>query len=349
MSGALERLTAEELAQLKQMKADDDAVEAQEPQQPEPTPSQPVPPIPPTPDQPPAPVEEEPAPGDDRVVDKRAMDRERDRRRQLQTELAEERAKNAAERARLEERLQLIMQATEAAEAARTKAAEPAAEAPPDFNTDPVGAIQWTFKQQAEQTRRMEERLRQIESGTQTLTQAQQQQAQLQDLERWGRAQEAEYAREVGQDDYVKAMEFLKDQRRRELQVGGESDAGRIEQQIIMDLFTTANNARTSGRQFGKVLYELAQVRGWKSAVPADTGNVVPLPNEQVPASVANTATERLLRGRDMARTVGAVGAAAMGSPGVEAIGRMSEEEFAEYHNKVRKQGVAALHNLYGA
>jgi hypothetical protein len=337
MSAALETMTAEEQALMRQMEQDDAAdVE--------------LPPI----EEPAAPAASETEPAvttkpEDKpaMVDKRALDEERNRRREAEKRATEIERKAAADLARTEERLRLL---AEAAQAHVAQATAPAAEEapPPDFNTDPAGFIQHGFKQLQQALGQINERVQKVETGATQLTQQQRDAQAVGELQNWGMAQEAEYARET--PDYAAATQFLAQAREKLIRTMGVSDPMEIRASIAQDVQGLARLSRERGLQFGKVLYDLAVAHGYQKAAPAasDEPAAAGRPNGGTPAPSAENAAERLLRGQDMATTLGSTGGAPRGELTADALGRMSDEEFANYYAKVAKNP-AQMRALFGS
>lgn len=350
MSGVINELTPEERAQLRGMREDDAALPPiDEPaQQPPPAREEPPRQPPPPQEEPPPPQQPQPTEPELVRIDPRALEEERRSRRELQKELAEERRKSAAEQARIEERLRLLTEAAQQhLEQQQRQQAPPAEEMPaPDFSTDPAGFIQHGFRTLHQAIAQQNERINRVETGTGNLTAHQQQQAAQLDLINWGARQEQEFARE--HPDYGEAIAHLRQARERLVRLMGTENQQEIERDVADQVQNLALLARQRGMQFGQVLYEIAQEHGYRPRqgqqpqYPAGS-------NGQPQRDPGDTAAERLVRGRDMATTIGASGAAPRGEPGPQHIANMSDKEFNDYYAKVRKQGPAALKQLLGA
>lgn len=319
MSGALlgpteERLTAEEEATLRQMQADE-GVEA-------PTLSEEPPPES-TPSQESTPRDGEEAIHDDgrpRMVEKRALDEARTRARELQQRLIETERRAAADQARVEERLRLL------AEAAQHHVTPPKA-APPDFQTDPVGAIQHGFSD-------LQERLARLETGNRQVTQQQTEAQAVEELSRWGTAQEEEFAQRT--PDYREATQYLLQMRERQARAMPGLNPDMVRQAIRNDILQIAAMARQQGANLGQVLYGLAEASGYrKGGGPA-------------PDRAGENAAERLLRGNDMATTIGSTGGAPKGQPGAQVLINMSDREWERVYEETKKRGPEAIRQLMG-
>jgi hypothetical protein len=341
-------MTKEEQAQFEEMRRADAALTQQAPPrepEPEPEPTEPQQPEPELAPPPPPAVEtlDEPGPEVDASgrVDKRALDEARRSARQVREQLQREQREHVEAMARLDERFRLLHGAVEQYNAQQQQPAPQ--QAPPDFNSDPAGYMQHGFQQLGEQVGQLNARLNQSE-------QTQRQQRELEDLQNWGIAQENEFARQT--PDYSQATIYLRDARRGILQVMmPQASEAQIEQQVLMDVASMAVQARATGLNFGKVLYDLAVRHGYQSGRgQAVGGNGAAAGNGgQQAANGGLSPAERLSRGNDMATTLGATGGAARGAPSAEHIAAMSDEEFNRHYAQVQKQGPAALRSLLGS
>lgn len=261
MSAALDTLSAEELAQFKQMEADDRAagpmpepVEAPEPRTPtQETETEQVP--------------EKPAvqPPEQKLVDKRALDEERERRRKAEKATQELERKYAADVARAEERLRLLANAAQAhVDAAATPAARPEPKPMPDFNTDPAAFIQRNFEALREELQNVRQQVTKVETGTTHLTQQTAQQQALSELERWGMTQEAAFAAQT--PDYQQAMAHLMAAREKQIRRMGVDDPNEVRAMMQADVRGLAQRARERGMNFGETLYGLAEDNGYRKA-----------------------------------------------------------------------------------
>lgn len=335
MSGALDTLTPEEQAELDQMRRDDNSgappppkgQEEPEVAATEPEPQKGV-------QEPTHAPESQPA-----MVDKRALDEERDRRRKMAQELEEVKRAAAAERARIEERLRLLTEVAQSHVA--PKAEEPPEPPAPDFSVDPAGFFKHSFEQLSRHQQKIAERLAKVESGATEQTQRQQQDQAVQELQQWAIAQENEFARET--PDYQAAMQYLHNVRAESLRTLGETDPAVIQRTIRNDVLQAANNARQRGKNLGEMLYTIAKHNGYRAAEPASASAT-----EVAPTSASTTAAERLVRGRDMATTLGTTGNAPRGELAPQHLVDMSEKEFEDFLGKIKKDKNAMMH-YFGA
>ena len=335
MSAALDKLTAEEQALLDQMQADDRAADAAEPA-PTPEPAAETAPertdATPEPGTPAATPDPKPT-----MVDKRALDEERARRRELEQKLQA----REIEQAKIGERLNMLM------EAAKAHVAPPAAPPlpAPEFEKDPAGYIKYGFERVQQSVEDLSKNFRTeldgIKQGTQQLTQAQQQEAAVRELDTWGAAQEVAFRSEA--PDYDAAMVHLRDARIGLMRAMAVPEH-EIATQIMNDVRGVANLARERGMNFPQMLYKMAQAQGYKRAEAAPVADGVVA--AATPAPAANAA-ERLIRGQDMATTIGSTGAAPRGAPAAQTIANMSDAEFSRLYAEVAKDP-ARMRALFG-
>jgi hypothetical protein len=276
------------------------------------------------------------------MVDKRALDEERARRKKAEASANEARVKYETDLARAQTRLDMIQQAIEA----QVNAPQPQqlAQPAPEFDKDPKSYIEHEFAKLRRQQEELAEKYARATATTTQLTQQQQEAQQIADLERWAMAQESAFARET--TDYSDAMKFLAQKRESQLRAIGIDDPGEINSALSNDVRGLANLCRQRGKPFGEALYNLAKANGYNGASsdPVSSPNVVATPgNRETPDSAA----ERLLRGADMAATIGSIGAAPRGEPAASAIATMSDEQFATLYNKI-KGNPAAMRQLFG-
>lgn len=323
MSAALDTLTAEEQAQFKEMEAADADLAHEEPA---PTPRA-------EPAEPAEPAAREP---DAKLVDKRALDAERTRRKQIDKDFAEFRVKAAEEQARVTTRLEMLAAAVEA----NVKAAPAAETPPPAFDADPKGYIEHKFRELDRRQAEFDRRAAAVETNaTQTAKQqetAAAQNAMVADLESWAMQQEAEYAQQSS--DYQAAMTHLATARAAQLRAIGVDNPGEIQQIIRDDVRGLAHIARQRGKQLGEVLYNMSKAAGYKAASAAPPAST---------QSTVESAAERLLRGQDMATTVGSTGGAPRGDAGPAAIAAMNDAEWKVAYEKILKNP-AQMRQLFG-
>jgi len=358
MSGSLDKLTPQEEAQLKQMEQDDIASAAQESAQPErqlvehdaepQTAADPKQVEQEAREQP----EEAPEP---RLVDKKALDAERERRRRIEKEFQEEKVRNAAEFAKAQTRLDMLSQASQEYVQRQQAPAPQAAEQAPDFNVDPAGWIRWDSQRKdaelAALRAQVNQSWQQQQNQTQAQQRAQQEQAARDELAKWGNDQEIEFARE--QPDYLQAVEHLKGVRIASINAMGVTHPEQVRMELERDALNTAHFARQNGRHFAETLYALAKATGYRPGQqsapqaqqsPQEQSAAAPIVARQAP----QTAAERLVRGQEMANTLGQTGSAPRGTITVEAIARMNDAEFDAYYNNIRKNGVD-MRQVFGA
>jgi hypothetical protein len=101
------------------------------------------------------------------------------------------------------------------------------------------------------------------------------------------------------------------------------------------------------------MLYDLAQANGYRPG----SQQAAPVATPAAPAAVlspvspvaAASPAERLIRGQEMATTIGSTGSAPRGEIAIRAIAEMSDAEFAKIYENTQKNGGQAMRNLFGA
>lgn len=334
MSAALDTMTDAELAELRQMQADDATI-GDEPDAPTPAAPEPAEPVAPEA----TPAAEVPAePAEQKMVDKRALDQERDRRKKLEAANAEQAAKHAAELARVQERLDLLTKAATAA----TTPPPVVPEAAPDPQQDPLGYVKHVTADLNRQISELKGAVSASDGVNRQIMEAQLQQAQVAELQNWALGQEVEYAKEAG--DYADAMNHLRATRVNQLATMG-FDGAQLQAMMQQDVTAMASRARQTGKNFGQMLYEMARSVGYqpKAAPAAVAVPVVPVNGAGTPNAAQRLATVQ--RGADMAVGLGAAGAAPRGELTPQALAEMSDSDFAAMLAKV---GTAGMKQLFG-
>ena len=337
MSGALDRMTDEETALLRQMR-DDDAGEPA-PSAPEPAPPAAAEsehdPEPQTTEQPDQPQKR------DKTVPYGALAEERAKRKALEERLAkaeDERIRAA----RLEERYDLLLKA---AQASQPPAPAPVEEPVPDFNTDPAANIEARFT-------RMQKELAESREALQQINAQRTQETQLSQLRAWGAAQENEFA--ARQADYAAAANHLRAAREAQLQELGITNKAERDRYIANDITQIAMRAAQDGSNFAEKIYNLSKSFGYQppaaapAAPPAAATTSIPS-IEDVLAAPATQEERRaqLTRGKEMATTLSGPGAAPPGKLTPERIATMSEREFDALYAKM-SNNPAAMRELFG-
>jgi hypothetical protein len=302
-----ETLTADEKALMAEMQAADQQPWEAEPQAaPDSSAPEPAPEAAPEPQ-----GEQKPA----KTVPLSALHEERKARQELARKLEEAERTKAAELARLQERLDLLAQATQAMTAQPQLPAQ--REAPmPDPNIDPMGYVQWNIERQNRRFEELANRIQPVESAVTQQERITAQQRQVQELVQWGQNQEAEFTAQ--QPDYGRATAFLRESRMNELTAAGLSPA-EVQAAIAQDTLQLAAMARQRGQNFGRMLYSLAQARGYKPETQASA-----------PQGTAQAALERATRGAAMAPGL-PNGSAPRGGLTVQELANMSEAQFADF------------------
>lgn len=237
------QLSAEDQAQLDQMREDDaasDAAPAPTPEQSEETAtSEQAETEQPEPEKPP------------KMVRLEALHEEREERRRLQRELAQEREA----RSLLDQRTNLILQRMQQQEQDKAKPEEPAI---PALEQDPVGHI---TAQQAALRRQIDQNAAQQRYAEQVLAQNLQAQQIQQAVIQRARSLEGQFRAET--PDYDAAIDSLKAARGKELAALGQ-DPMQAAQAIEQEAYTLAVHAIQNNRNPAELLYSLAKARGWQ-------------------------------------------------------------------------------------
>ena len=309
-----ENLSADDRAQLDAMRAADNEPV---PQADTGTTAQPSQPDRQDPAQPGDSAGEDRAPQEPKTVDIRALHELRAKEKEYREQLAEERRRMQL----LEERTNLLLQQ----HFNRAQEAQPQPQAPaiPDMATDPVGHIVARLDQ-------TQQRVDQFGQGSQQQQQAwtqQQQQAQvLQNFVMRATALENEFKAEA--PDYDAAYKYLEQQRAKELTRIGVRDAAERARIILTQNVSIADIAMQNGENPAKVIYELAQDRGY---APARS----PARQEQAaePEQVPNGMTDRqrldtLAAGQQQARSIGNMRGAAPPPLTAQRLLEMDGDEF---------------------
>jgi hypothetical protein len=364
MSGAvkgLDELTAEEEALLQQMQQED--ASAPEPERASSQQTQPEAPPTAAPEPPAAAPEPELETDGVTSVPVKELVRERERRRQAEIAASELAAKHAADLARVQTRLEMLAQAAQGH--LQQQQQPPAPVAPPqppptvpDYATDPIEAIKANFlsvqqalAQQSQQT----EALRLWREEQQARERQQQERAELHS---WGWNQEEEFKKTV--PDYQAAVDHVRGLRAAYLRALGVTNPQQIQDGINSEAIQVATWARNNGMNMGRVVYDLARSTGYNPATVAPAAAApaaAPLAMAGLPAAGGNgangtaansqSAVERLIRGQEMAMTIGSVGAAARGELAAETIANMPDADFMKLYEKTLVNP-AAMRSLFG-
>lgn len=330
MSAALDTLTAEEQRLFKEMEGADANLAPEPVTEPDPA-ATPQPEV--GPESRPEPKQER---TDQKLVDKRALDEERSRRKAAEARAREQELSYA----KLATRFEMLNEAlTE-----HNKPAPPPKVEIPSFETDPRGHIEQRLNQIESRFEEVGKKIVPLEKTAEQITQQQKDAEFVRDLQTWGARQEAEFANQT--PDYQDAVSFLKQVREDTMRAMNVPEA-EIGQRLMQEVLATANLARQQGMNFGEVLYKLAKANRYAPKAVASTPS--PVDTSKPARDMVESATERLIRGNDMATTISATGGGARGEIAANAIANMSDEAFAQYYAKVQKQGKSALKNLFGA
>lgn len=296
-------MTAEETAQLDQMRADDVAPIDNTTQ-----------------DAPPADDVGEQAPADDggqppaderqKYVPHAALHEERERRKAVEAQAAQERQ-------RFEERFNMLLQRVAPPQPAAPQQQQQAPEPIPDIATDPVGHIVGTISQQNRMIAQQEQVLRDVVQVLSIAGQQNQQSQVVNQVRQHAMALEREFSAQT--PDYAQAVAFLGEHRHKELESLGWTDPAERQNMIMQEADGIAHRALSTGRNPAEVVYGLAKYRGFQA----------PAAQVQTPTQDTGQRLETINRGQQQnARSLGnARGAAPLPMTGQRLL-EMSDDDF---------------------
>ncbi len=250
-------------------------------------------------------------PADDapKMVQKGALDAERAARKRAEKEAKRIEAEYRDRHARLEERLSILTSAM---------APEPKQETAPAWDEDPIAAGKHT-QAQIDQFRQEQARQRQAQE------QAQRQQAAVGQLKSAYMADAAQFRETT--PDFNDAYQFLVQARMRELGKlpGLRGNPMAIQKAAEDDELRIVHATLRAGESAAELMYQLAQERGWKPKSEAEK----PSPQKENAAAEI----ERLAKAQDASTSLskGGGGAGGSGNITLEALDRMSKDEFARF------------------
>lgn len=208
---------------------------------------------------------------------------------------------------------------------------------PPDRMQDPLAYMEW----QDQRAAMLEDRLNGLDQSYQQSAAQQRQAAQIAELDRRYRADNAAAAREM--PAYSQAYNYLVGMRERELtaQYGGRIPKAQIDQQIENEERQLADHAFRMGKRPAQLVLEMAHIRGFRVPEAAPQAPIVDPTAEQARIDAQN-------RGQERNRSLSTTGRPANGnvSPSVDKLLSMSDAEFTKYMAEnpgalERMQGVA--------
>lgn len=255
------------------------------------------------PETPPQEVAEKPEQEKEKFVPHGAFHEEREKRKDLQRQLARVQQEQAQRDQILNDRLQQIYHAANPPQQLRD----------PNSDPDPLSAMQHNQQLTAQQLANLQNRIAQDDWNAQ-------QAAQTQALVNWAQGQAAEFARET--DDFSEAYGFMLERRHGELAAMGlpPQEVKRVLENDEMWIFQTAYQ---TGRNPGEIVYNMAKANGFQKKIDKPS---------------AETKIETLQKGTQAAKTLGNGGTSA-GMPTPEQIAAMSDDEFAEFKEKLSAKG----------
>lgn len=270
----------------------------------------------------------------ERQVSYGALKEERERRRRLETE-------HAAEKARIQERLDLMLQAMQARQAPSEpqRQASPEVIGPaPDPNADPMGYVKYEFDAQKREIAEFKAFREQQAAQSVQQQQIQARQHQIQEMAMWATGQESEYRKET--PDYNEAANFLQTSRAKQYEMMGVTNPAEVQNAIAQDTINIAALARQRGQNFAETVYNLAKSVGYTKPIQAPAAVATQTVAAPVAPTVEADALARATRGAAMSATVG-TGSAPRGELTADALGKMSDAEFAKVLDKMPRGELA--------
>ena len=256
--------------------------------------------------------------GKQRMVPHGALHAEREEHKKTKQALAElqERA------ARFDERLKLLAGLKEPG----------AREAPiPDPEQDLPGYV-----------RHLEARVTKAEETAETTTKAFDEQKAQSDLHTAYVADARRFA--AGQADFGEAYRFLVDARIREYQAMGVTDDAEIARRVQQDEIALAREALDAGESPSRRVYDVSVARGYTPPV-SEGGDG----SEQREPATETEGAERLKQlgqVQEANKSLSSVSGAAGGALTAEALAEMSEEEFQEVYERLKREDPKQLQQL---
>ena len=242
---------------------------------------------------------------------RKALHEERERRRAI----AKERDEAKLSFAKLQSRLDTLTEIAKTA--ANPQPQKPAEPEIPDINVDPVGHFRVKSAMLEKQVQDMAAwKTAQEQQFTQTNN--------VQRISQIAQVQEGEFKKIT--PDYDQASQHLINQRDAELVAYGITDPMERKNIIAQDAMTIAANALANGKNPAQVIYDMSKARGY-SATPK------PATASAAPAQTIPTETEEVrmaAAGQKAGASLGQLNGAASPPTTLEALAKMSEDEFAE-------------------
>lgn len=261
-----------------------------------------------------------------KMVPHAALHEEREQRKAAQARTRELEEAQAKLLARTDELLQRAIQQPQPGQQ------EKVADQGPNPEEDPIGYLTWANTKLAERQQEYDRHLQQQNE------QSQQYQA-LSQLQSEALAAEAEFRSET--PDYDQAAQFMQQSRSRELQAMGYNGQ-QVSEQLRYEAIGLAARARENRTNPGKLIYDMAQARGY---VPSQAGE----PPVAAPGAPGQpTAQERLQTvsaGQRQSRTLSGASGSAPSPMTAQRLLEMSEADFAAYKAKAPKE----FRNLMGS
>lgn len=245
-------------------------------------------------------------------------------------DLIAERAEKKLERTRREKAeadfLKLSTRLDTLQEIAKAQAAKPAEAEIPDINTDPVGH----FKAK---TALLEKELNETKSWRLKQEEQTGVQNNVQRIGQLAIAHEAEFTKTT--PDYNDASTFLRNQRDAELKAYGIMDPAQRNGIIAQDALNIAAQALADGKNPAEIIYGMSQARGYQKKPAGATKEAPALATDAGLQNAADQITDAMkvamaAAGQKAGQSLGQVNGAAKAPLSIDALLKMSDDEFAD-------------------
>ena len=147
-----------------------------------------------------------------------------------------------------------------------------------------------------------------------------------------------------GQADFGEAYRFLVDSRVREYQAMGVTDDAEIARRVQQDEMALASEALDVGESPSRRLYDVSIARGY--APPASEGDGDSEQREPAAKTEGEERLRQLGQAQEANKSLSSVAGAAGGTLTTEALAEMSEEEFQEVYERLKREDPKQLQAL---
>lgn len=278
-----------------------------------------------------------------KYVSHKALHKEREEHKKTKARLAEE---SAARRA-IYELAGLPPDGPAPRAVSPAPAAQPAEKNPFDepninFMQEPIKAFEQQQRRNAWLVKQLAERDKKIEGVNSRIDQTHEGQA----MRTWVETDVKTFVRE--QPAFTMAWNHLVESLRKEYILSGVPE-DQVEQQLNEAQAEFAKNARKNNKSFAKLVWEFAEVRGFKAPAieKGPDGKPVIRPSVAPGTQQAQQKIEQIKRGQSVATSMSGVGGSSGNALTSEQIAAMSEEEYLSHRAKLKASG--SLGKILGA